>query len=90
MSKRKDRERAKSGIIFRDGKLWKKEDWYAIHPTREMVNATKERVGMAVDSELQKKFGDQPYNCSKCGHSHRPGTIIYREHLEFKEVSNVQ
>jgi len=36
MSKRKDRERAKSGSVWRDGGLVSKEEYYASHPTREM------------------------------------------------------
>ena len=87
MSKRKDRERAESGLIFRDGRLWKREEWEALHPTREMVKNTQEGVNMALDSELQKKFGDQPYKCSKCGRTHKPGTAIYSEHLKFKEIA---
>jgi len=35
--KAKDRARAESGLIFRDGKLVNKEDWYMAHPTREML-----------------------------------------------------
>ena len=81
MSKRKDRERAESGLIFRNGRLWNKEEWYAIHPTRGMVNATKERVAMAVDTELKKKFAAEPYHCTRCGHVHRPDTKIYLTHL---------
>ena len=89
MSGRKDRERAELGYIFRDGQLWKKEDWYALHPTRDMVKATQDTVNAAVGTELDKKFGgeahkDKPYQCGECGRTHRPGSAIYREHLEFK------
>jgi len=34
MSRRKDRERAESGTIFRDGKLVKKAEWYKTHPPK--------------------------------------------------------
>jgi uncharacterized Zn ribbon protein len=37
MSNRKNRERAEAGWIFRDGRLVRKEEWYAAHPTREML-----------------------------------------------------
>lgn len=33
MGSRRNRERAAAGLIFREGKLWKKEDWEAhLHP----------------------------------------------------------
>lgn len=35
MSKRKNRERAASGWIFREGKLWRKEDWGERHISKE-------------------------------------------------------
>ena len=57
MSKRKDRERAESGLIFRDGHLVRKEDWYAAHPTREMLAERQRRVDDAVQAELAKKSG---------------------------------
>jgi len=34
MSKAKDRARAESGWIFREGHLVRKEDWYKAHPTK--------------------------------------------------------
>ena len=34
MSKRKDRERAESGTIFRDGKFVNKADWLKAHPSK--------------------------------------------------------
>jgi hypothetical protein len=57
LSKRKDRERAESGLIFRDGKPRRKEDWYAIHPTREMRRQQQEKVNSAIATEMLNKFG---------------------------------
>ncbi|MFA7101318.1 MAG: hypothetical protein WC196_06265 [Bacilli bacterium] len=57
MSRRKDRERAESGLIFRDGHLVRKEDWYAAHPTREMLDERQRKVDEAVQLELAKKSG---------------------------------
>ena len=56
MSKKKDKERAESGLIFRDGKYWKKEDWYAIHPTNEMRRQQQDKVDSAVAIEMRRKF----------------------------------
>jgi len=55
MSRRKDRERAESGIIFRDGQYVNKEDWYKAHPTREMRAAQQAEVDKAVAEEMKKK-----------------------------------
>jgi len=55
MSKARDRARAESGLIFRDGKLWRKEDWYALHPTREMLAERQAQVDLAVLEEMAKK-----------------------------------
>lgn len=87
MSRRKDRERAQSGIIFRDGGLVNAEEWYKLHPTKQMQQQAQQRVNGAVAAELDKKFNqeDKPYYCTKCGHKHRPGTIIYRDHLRFSD-----
>ena len=80
MSKRKDRERAESGTIFRNGTLWEKAKWYASHPTRAMRIATQMIVNDAVGKELEQKFSPAPYKCTKCGRTHRPGTKVYEEH----------
>jgi len=58
MSKAKDRARAESGLIFRDGKLVNKEEWYAAHPTREMLAQQQAGVDKAVsDIMLAKQQG---------------------------------
>jgi hypothetical protein len=90
MSGRKDRERAESGLIFRDGHLVRKEVWYAAHPTKEMLAVQRVTVKSAVKDELAKKFAPElpslqtpepkPYFCSKCGHEHKVGTKIYEAH----------
>jgi hypothetical protein len=89
MSHKQDRERAQSGVIFRDGTLWEKAKWYALHPTRAMRAATQKIVKAAVGEELAKKFNPEaplepaPYQCSKCGRTHRPGTKVYEEHRQY-------
>jgi len=81
MSRRKDRERAESGLIWRDGKLWRKEEWYALHPTKDMLKARQAAVDDAVQAELAKKTSEEkPYECSKCGRTHKPGSKIYEAH----------
>ena len=55
MSKAKDRARAESGLIFRDGGLVKKEDWYAAHPTREMLKERQAGVDKAVSEMMLAK-----------------------------------
>ena len=48
MSKRKDRERAESGLIHRNGEFVKKEEWYAAHLTPEMRMQRQAGVDKAV------------------------------------------
>ena len=48
MSKAKDRARAESGIIFRDGSYVNAKEWYAAHPTREMLQQQQAGVDKAV------------------------------------------
>jgi sulfur carrier protein ThiS len=55
MSRRKDRERAESGLIFRNGGLVRKEDWYAAHPTSEMKKAKQVEVDKAVADLMREK-----------------------------------
>ena len=96
MSKRKDRERAESGIIHRDGKLVRKEEWYASHPTREMLKERQAGVDKFVAEEMAKKldFKDQSavmaeagvkfsYFCSKCNHRHTEGSKICTDHRQY-------
>ena len=60
MSRRKDRERAESGLIFRDGHLVRKEEWYKTHPSPEMKREQQAGVDKAVaDHFRQKKLGEQ-------------------------------
>jgi hypothetical protein len=59
MSGRKDRERAESGLIFRDGHLVRKEDWYKTHPTREMLAKQQVVVDAGVRTEMAKLFPKQ-------------------------------
>lgn len=96
MSKRKDRQRAESGLIFRDGKLVRKEEWYTTHPTKEMVEA-KERQEILdlakpklVDETMINDEGIDTlpvvaYFCKKCNQVHRRGKI-YTEHKEFASI----
>ena len=56
MSGRKDSERAESGLIFRDGHLVSKEDWYKAHPTPQMLIEQRAQVKDAVTAEMASKF----------------------------------
>ena len=56
MSKAKDRARAESGFIFRDGHLVRKVDWYAAHPTNEMLRLRQATVDEALAAEMAGKF----------------------------------
>ena len=58
MGKRKHRERGQSGIIHRDGKMVNAKEWYAAHPTREMLKERQAGVDKAVsDMMLAKQQG---------------------------------
>jgi len=81
MSKAKDRARAQSGIIFRDGKYVNKEEWYAAHPTREMKRQQQARVDEAV-AEMMATKANAPYFCTKCECRHIKGKL-YNSHLRF-------
>lgn len=48
MSKAKDRARAESGTIFRDGSYVNAEEWHKAHPTREMLHQRQAKVDNAV------------------------------------------
>jgi hypothetical protein len=99
MSGRKDRERAESGWIWRDGGLVRKEEWYAAHPTPEMKAETQAKVDDAVAelmAEKQQRKGKQydtalangkfSYYCSKCNRRHTEGTKICEAHRGFAET----
>uniref|UniRef100_A0A6M3LB71 Uncharacterized protein n=1 Tax=viral metagenome TaxID=1070528 RepID=A0A6M3LB71_9ZZZZ len=55
MSNRKNRERAEAGLIWRNGGLVRKEDWYAAHPTPEMKRQTQREVDTAVAKLMESK-----------------------------------
>ena len=78
MSRRKDRERAELGWIWRDGKLWRKEEWYALHPTKAMLKERQAEVAAAVKAEVEKPAS---YHCAKCDRTHKRGSKIYQDHL---------
>lgn len=59
MSKAKDRARAESGWIYRNGELVRKEEWYKAHPTREMLAERQVTVDAAIRDEMAKKFPKQ-------------------------------
>lgn len=98
MSKAKDRARAESGLIFRDGSLHKKEDWYAAHPTREMLAERQAGVDAAVTDLMAKKErkgkqfekasteGKFSYYCQKCNRRHTEGSQICEKHRKFAET----
>jgi len=58
MSRARDRQRAENGSIWRDGKLVKKEEYYASHPTREM-RAEQEAKEKAEIWALRKPVPDE-------------------------------
>jgi len=89
MSKRADRERAESGIIFRNGKLVSKEEWYKTHPTRQMRVAQQAKVDVAVKDELVKILPKKEvvvpnrYYCTSCRRYHTKKSKIGSEHVNF-------
>jgi hypothetical protein len=97
MSRRKDRERAESGIIFRDGHYVNKDEWYAAHPTRQMLAERQAKVDEAVTQEMAAKrltpkqereaAGAPPFDywCSKCKHPHKYGSKVHEQHQDHAE-----
>lgn len=60
MSKRKDRERAESGLIFRNepgkrGRLVNRDEWYKANPTPEMLAEKQKKVDEAVQQSFLRK-----------------------------------
>lgn len=94
MSHRKDRARAEAGFIFREGRLWEKEEWYALHPTKETLRQQYlEENARQVQEKLDelKALGQTPatkapYLCVKCGRKHVSGKI-YDAHKEYASES---
>lgn len=100
MSKAKDRARAESGIIFRNGSMVNREEWYAAHPTKQMRAETQAKVKVAVKAEMARKKLESDavkecelaapqgltYFCTKCLKYHRqPNSAIYKAHTEFED-----
>ena len=83
MSKKADRARAESGIIFRDGQLVRKEEWYAAHPTRQMLQERQAGVDEAV-AEIMATKNNAPYFCTKCNCRHIKGKL-YNSHLIYSK-----
>lgn len=83
MSRRKDRQRAESGIVFRDGKMVSKEDWYRAHPTLEMRREQQAQVDNAI-VHYRTEIG-LPYFCTKCGRVHKPNTKIHKNHFGHRK-----
>ena len=74
MSKAKDRARAQSGQIFRDGRLWAREEWEKLHP-RVVLEPCPYPVGTRKEP--------MPYYCGKCKRTHRVGTKVYVDHEQY-------
>jgi len=55
MSNRKNQERAEAGLIWRNGGLVRKEDWYKTHPTAEMKAEQQKAVDNAVADHFRQK-----------------------------------
>lgn len=87
MSKRKDRERAKSGSIFRDGRLWDAEEWYAAHPTREVLVARHDQQKVEVKNAIEEAqaFAKIPnrYYCTLCRKTHIKTSKAGRRDISF-------
>jgi len=84
MSRAKDRARAESGLIFRDGHLVNKEDWYKAHPTRAQLQA---QVDEAVHAEMARKEKAKNipsrYYCTACRKHHIKTSKVGTEHMNF-------
>ena len=99
MSKAKDRARAESGLIFRNGHLVSREDWYKANPTREMRLARQAKVDEGVEQvkanllrkptpEETKAAGTPPfvpnrYYCTACRRHHTQDSKVGKEHINF-------
>jgi hypothetical protein len=94
MSRAKDRARAESGIIFRDGKLVRKEEWYAAHPTREMIAAQQAQVDAEIDryrveesiarqTAIRRESAPHRYYCTACRKYHTQSSKVGKEHTNF-------
>ncbi len=70
MSRSKDRERAKSGIVFRNGHLVERVEWETAHPNKAQRQAIVDEVLKAHVFASSK-----PYACTKCGIKHTRGKI---------------
>ena len=85
MSHKRDIERAKSGTIFRDGKLWSKKDWDTLHPSKQSVAKQQSTALVKVDTELEGESAEKPYFCAKCKRTHKPGSKVYQAHREVAD-----
>ena len=94
MSKGKDRARAQSGLIFRDGELVNAEEWYAAHPTREMLAQRQAGVDAAVAKRMADKLSAEAllptkselgnrYYCTACRKYHIKTSKVGIEHTNF-------
>ena len=82
MSRLKDRQRAKSGWVYRSGQLVNKAEYDASHPTREMLAERQAKVDKAVAEEMAKHT-IKSYFCSKCNRKHNAGSKVFKEHWDF-------
>jgi len=87
MSHKKDRERAESGTIFRNGQYWSKKDWNILHPSKQgMAEANvSSRAIIPWLEPAEEQPTEKPYFCAKCKRTHKPGSKVYQAH---KEVAN--
>jgi hypothetical protein len=92
MSKRIDRERAESGMVFRSGRLVNKEEWNAAHPTATQKAETQKSVDAAVEKMmLEKQAPTQTtpkevphrYYCVNCGRYHTQDSKVGKEHTNY-------
>ena len=83
MSKRKDQERAKLGLIFRDGKLVNREEYMIAHPTRQQI---ADKLKQERKTLFSSRVPVEPYYCGKCNRMHKSGKIFI-EHFQYAGIA---
>lgn len=90
MSKSKNRARAQSGIIFRNGKLWDAKEWEKSPENKKIYReALKEAAREEAADFLEANKAPlqetkisvaAPYFCTRCNRQHKPGSQVYTAH----------
>ena len=90
MSKSKNRARAQSGIIFRNGKLWDAKEWEKSPDNKKAVKETIKEAAREAATDfleankapLQETKVLAPYFCTRCNRQHKPGSQVYTAHTD--------